>query len=104
MFAIVHNNLESSIGPFVDTYNLKLYNNTLEKLKLIKSNMNTIISLADWYSKDTGKPFSELLKIGMCSAIKAIGDYKRSNNEEFNEYLKREVSKSMLRYASKAES
>lgn len=98
MLAIANNNLESSIGLMVDPYNFKLHNDTLETLRLVKSNMDTIVSLACLYSKKMGTPFSQMLRVGICSAIKAIKNYQGYDHEGFDEYLKREVSKAMLNY------
>ncbi len=96
MFTIAHNDLESSTSPIIDSNNFKIYCDTLEKLRLIKSNIGMITSLADRYSKEMGKSFSELLKTGICSAVKAVKNYKGNDEEKFNEYLRREVSKAML--------
>lgn len=66
--------------------------------------MDTIVRLAEWYSKETGKPFSELLKIGIRSAIKAIKNQGKYDNTGFEGYMRKEVSKAMFEYGLKVKS
>jgi DNA-directed RNA polymerase specialized sigma subunit len=70
----------------------------LEKLKLVKSNMNLVINLATWYSTDTEKPFSQMLKVGISSVIKSAKTFC-GNHNEFGAYLEKEISDAMQKYS-----
>lgn len=99
MLAIIHNNSEPSFAFMVESFKFESHTDNLEKLKLVKANMNMVIDLADWYSKETQIPFSQMLKVGTSSAIKAIKVYRDYRNGEFDEYLKKEISNALTNFS-----
>jgi DNA-directed RNA polymerase specialized sigma subunit len=99
MLAVINDNSKPSLAFMVESFNFKLHIDTMEKLKLVKSNVDMVIDLADRYSKKTEKPFSQMLKVGMSSAVKAVKTYHRHYNVEFEEYLRKEVSNAMTNFS-----
>ena len=98
MLAVIHDNSKPSLAFMVESFNFKLHIDTMEKLKLVKSNMSVVIDLATWYSRETEKPFSQMLKVGMSSAVKAVRTYRGYYNVEFGEYLRKEVADAMINF------
>lgn len=100
MLAVINDNSKPSLAFMVESFNFKLHIDTMEKLKLVKSNMGVVVDLAIWYSRETEKPFSQILKVGMSSAVKAVRTYRGYYNVEFGEYLKKEVSNAMINFSA----
>jgi hypothetical protein len=90
---MIYNNYQTLLS-FTDETNQPMSVDVLEKLKIVKANMDLIINLAAWYSIETNKPFSQMLRIGISSVIKSVKVY-RDYQIEFSEYLKKEISSSM---------
>jgi len=70
----------------------------LERLKLVKSNMDLVVSLATWYSIGEEKLFSQMLKVGISSVVKSARTFS-GHRTEFGEYLKKEISNAMLKFS-----
>jgi len=87
-------NYNQALLSFTDEPNQPTSIDILEKLKFVKANMDLIINLAAWYSIETNRPFSQMLKIGISSVIKSAKSY-RDHQIEFGEYLKKEISSAM---------
>jgi DNA-directed RNA polymerase specialized sigma subunit len=68
----------------------------LERLKLVKSNMDLVVRLAAWHAVETGKPFSQMLRIGISSVVKSAKTFN-GHHTEFSDYLKKEISDAMLK-------
>jgi hypothetical protein len=90
---MLYNNYQALLS-FTDETSQPKSIDILEKLKIVKANMDLIINLAAWYSIETNKPFSQMLRIGISSVIKSAKAY-RDPQIEFGEYLKKEISFSM---------
>jgi DNA-directed RNA polymerase specialized sigma subunit len=95
---MVYNNKVSLpfMGELSDISDKSSSTDILERLKLVKSNMDLVVRLAAWHAVETGKPFSQMLRIGISSVVKSAKTFN-GHHTEFSDYLKKEISDAMLK-------
>jgi len=89
-------NYNQSLFSFTDEPKKSTSVDILEKLKFVKAHVDLVINLATWYSIETNRPFSQMLKVGISAVIKSAKTY-RDHQIEFSEYLRKEISDAMAK-------
>jgi hypothetical protein len=77
-------------------------NEILEKLQTVKYHTDLVIYFAAWYARETGKPFSQMLKVGLLTLIKSAKTRYIYNHVEFSNHLKNEITSAMLEFSRKS--
>jgi len=77
-------------------------NEILEKLRIVKSHTDLVIYFASWYSRETGRPFPQMLKVGLRTLIRSVKTHHMSNYFEFDDYLRNEITNEMLEFSEKS--
>lgn len=67
------------------------------KLQLVKTHLDLVVEFAAGYSSETGKPFSQMVQVGASTVIKAADNFHRSQQDEFADHLRLELTRAMGR-------
>ena len=65
------------------------------RLQLVKEHLNLVVELAAEYSAKTGNPFPQMVKAGTMAVIKAVDDFRCSQQVEFSDHVIFHVTKAM---------
>jgi DNA-directed RNA polymerase specialized sigma subunit len=74
----------------------------LEKLGLIKSYTDIVISSALKYSNQTGTPLTQMIKVGFVALIKLIRANYSNTNINYESYLKIGIENAMMDFIQKS--
>ncbi|MBD3183329.1 hypothetical protein GF312_13615 [Candidatus Poribacteria bacterium] len=67
------------------------------RLQLVKDNLDLVVEIASIYADKTNRPFSHMVKNGAIAVIKAADCFCDSQEMDFDDYVKFEVSKAIER-------
>ena len=96
---------EKSMTPFnsgIGSANQSPSNDILEKLRLVKSHTDLVISFASQYAEETGKPFPQMLKIGLVTLIKSAKKSCVDAQVDYDGYLMGEIDSAMSDFCKKS--
>jgi len=74
----------------------------LEKLRLIKSYTDLVISSALKYSSQTGAPLTQMIKVGFVALIKLTSANYSNTNIDYDRYLKIGIENAMMDFIQKS--
>ncbi len=71
----------------------------IAKLKLVKAHIVLVTKIASWYSLEGDKPLSQALQAGIISIIKAAENFYNSQEDNFIDYVRKEIIKGITQGA-----
>jgi DNA-directed RNA polymerase specialized sigma subunit len=66
------------------------------RLELVKTCMDLVVKLANWYALESGMPFSRLVQVGVIAVVRSAERYCDSEKTSFVDYLSQELMKAMM--------
>jgi len=97
--------LDNNMFPFASgtrTTNPSSSNDILEKLNLVKSHTDLVISSALQYAEETGRPFAQMIKVGLVTLIKSTKMNCLNTYADYSDYLKSEIDNAMMDFCRKS--
>ncbi len=67
------------------------------KLNMVKTCMNLVVKLANWYSQENEVPFSRMVQVGIMAIIKAAENFDVSEQTNFIDYASQVIIKEMIK-------
>lgn len=65
------------------------------KLKLVKAYLNLVVEIAAAYEIKTGHPFTKMVRAGATGILRAVKNFRHSQQTEFDEYVKIHIIEAM---------
>ncbi len=65
------------------------------RLELVKEHLDLVVEFAAGYASETGKPFSQMVKVGALAIIRAADDFHESQQMDFGDYVRSHITRAM---------
>lgn len=69
----------------------------LAKLNMVKTCMNLVVKLANWYSLENSVEFTQMIQVGIMAVIKAAETFNSSEQINFIDYASQTIIKEMIK-------
>lgn len=69
----------------------------LAKLNMVKTCMDLVIKLANWYSLENGIEFTKMIQVGVMAIIRAAETFDLSKQTNFIDYASQMIVKEMVK-------
>lgn len=69
----------------------------LAKLNMVKTCMNLVVKLANWYSLENSVDFAQMIQVGIMAVIKAAETFNSSEQTNFIDYASQTIVKEMMK-------
>ncbi len=68
----------------------------IAKLNMVKTCMNLVVKLANWYAIENGVQFQRMVKVGIMAIIKAAETFNSPEQTNFIDYASQMIVKEMM--------
>ncbi len=69
----------------------------LAKLNMVKTCMNLVVKLANWYSLENCADFTQMIQVGIMAIIRAAETFNSSKQTNFIDYASQTIVKEMMK-------